>query len=302
MTRHHKVFFLMVLSAALIASSYAEAEIVPAGTLLQCTISEPNFSSKTANVGDPVLCHLGPVATFGHSLFPRGAQLGGHLEDYKSPGHFFGKGWMRVEFDHIILPDSQVLPVSAKIVSAPHLKIDKQGDIHGKGHPKRDAVEWMIPVLWPVKVLTLPARGPYPAFKGETRISLRVMEDIEMPFPSRNIPVVPSRYNSDGYSGSMQLSPAGSQAVTLVPATYRRSEPPPSSPSTEVTIIALKRGAAFLAQQYWVENGDQMRCISSTGEEKVLPLDELDLEQTVRVNQERNVKFIVQSRDMIREE
>ena len=32
---------------------------VPAGTLLHCTLEEPNFSSATANVGDPVFCHLG---------------------------------------------------------------------------------------------------------------------------------------------------------------------------------------------------------------------------------------------------
>jgi len=152
---------LFVLAACVLATTLAQAgTLIPAGTILQCTIDEPNFSSKTALVGDPVLCHLGPLGEFGHSVFPRGAMLGGHLEDYKNPGHFVGKGWIQVEFDRLIVPGAEPMPLAAKIISAPHMKIDAQGEIHGKGHPKRDAVEWMIPVLWPIKIATLPARGP----------------------------------------------------------------------------------------------------------------------------------------------
>jgi hypothetical protein len=36
----------------------------PAGTLLQCTLNEPNFSSARADVGDPVLCHLRGLTEF----------------------------------------------------------------------------------------------------------------------------------------------------------------------------------------------------------------------------------------------
>jgi hypothetical protein len=196
--------FLLTIVFCVSVSMLARAsdEIVPAGTLLQCTVSEPNFSSKTAQVGDPVLCYLGHVAAFGHPLFPRGAELSGHLEDYKNPGHFVGKGWMQVSFDRLILPGAQVLPLSAKIISAPHMKVDAEGKVHGKGHPKRDAVLWAIPVFWPVKILTLPARGPFPAFKGETRLSLRLMEDMEFSLPAvrSSIPMppraTPSSYNS----------------------------------------------------------------------------------------------------------
>ena len=64
---------------------------VPAGTLLRCTLDEPNFSSQTATVGDPVLCHTTSLEMFGRPLIPRGAYLTARLEDYKDPGHFFGK-------------------------------------------------------------------------------------------------------------------------------------------------------------------------------------------------------------------
>ncbi len=164
---------LAVASANLLAQPSVK-DIIPAGTLLNCTLDEPNFSSKTAMVDDPVLCHLGPLGSFGHSVFPRGAMLGGHLQNYKDPGRFVGKGFITIEFDRMILPGAQTLPLSAKVISAPHYKVDPQGDIRGRGHPTRDAVEWAIPVLWPIKLLTLPARGPYPALKGETRLALRL--------------------------------------------------------------------------------------------------------------------------------
>ena len=67
--------------------------LIPAGTLLQCTMNEPDFSSATATVGDPVLCHLRSQQEFGRVLFPRGSMLGGHLEAAKEPGHFVGKGY-----------------------------------------------------------------------------------------------------------------------------------------------------------------------------------------------------------------
>jgi hypothetical protein len=154
--------------------------LVPAGTLLQCTLDEPNFSSKTAAVGDPVLCHLRTLQEFGKPVFPRGSMLGGHLEAEKNPGHFVGKGYLKITFDRVILPNGD-LPVPAKVIEARGYKVDKQGDIDGKGHPKRDVVEWMIPPLWPWKVVSLPFRGPYPTLKGEEPMELRLMDDIVLP-------------------------------------------------------------------------------------------------------------------------
>jgi hypothetical protein len=295
-----KYSLLTLVFCIFLTSVLAQArDVIPAGTILQCTIDEPNFSSKTAMVGDPLLCHLGSVGAFGHSVFPRGAMLGGHLEDYKDPGHFFGKGWIQLEFDRIILPGAEIMPLSAKIISAPHMKVDKQGSIHGKGHPTRDAIEWMIPILWPIKIITLPMRGPYPALKGETRIAMRLMEDIEIPLPAaRNaVPMPPwaspSSYPSYGYSGS---SPALTQTVAVQPAALTSVAPP--SASRQRTVIALKDGSALLAEEYWIQGG-QMHCITSGNEEKLLPLEKIDLTESVRLNQERNVNFTLQSRDVV---
>lgn len=177
-----------VLSVSLLAvslltsplSASAHDVVLPAGTLLQCTLNEPNFSTKTVDIGDPVLCHLRGTTEFGQQAFPRGSYLVGHLESAKNPGHFWGKGYLKLQFDRIGLPTGD-LPLDAKVIATRGYKVDKQGKIDGKGHAVRDVVEWMIPPLWPWKVIMLPARGPRPTLKGETPISLRLMDDVDIP-------------------------------------------------------------------------------------------------------------------------
>jgi hypothetical protein len=313
--------FSVLLSVPVLASA-ATREIIPAGTLLHCTVSETNFSAKTAQVGDPLLCHLGPLGSFGHSVFPRGAELGGHLDDAKSPGHFFGKGWMQITFDRMILPGAEILPLEAKIVSSPHTKVDAEGRIRGKGHPTRDAVLWAVPIFWPIKILTLPARGPFPALKGETRLSLRLMEDVEVPFAvAKNVPMPPwaspSAYQPSSYrvfrqaSASLVEAPAAPSVTNLPltrvasPAPVLAAMPPaavssaaPQGAEPTLTVLALLSGQAVLARDYWVEGGE-VHCLSQNGEQSTIPLDQMDLYQTASLNRQRNVRFVLQSRDIV---
>ena len=137
---------ISVLFLGVPASTKAQDILVPAGTLLRCTLDEPDFSSKTADIGDPVVCHLAALRQFGKTVFPRGSYLGGHLEADKEPGHFVGKGYLKIEFDRIGFPDSDI-PVPSKIIAAKGYKVDRKGDIVGKGHATRDTVEWLIPPL-----------------------------------------------------------------------------------------------------------------------------------------------------------
>jgi hypothetical protein len=73
------------------------------------------------------------------------------------------------------------MPLDAKVIATRGYKVDKDGDIRGKGHAKRDVVEWMIPPLWPWKIIMLPARGPRPTLKGESQLELRLMDDVQIP-------------------------------------------------------------------------------------------------------------------------
>jgi hypothetical protein len=201
---------------------HAQDQLVPAGTLLQCTLDEPNFSSATAAIGDPVLCHLRTQQEFGRPLFPRGSMLGGHLEADKEPGHFVGKGYLKISFDRVILPNGD-LPLPAKVIEARGYKVDKQGAIDGKGHAERDVIEWMFPPLWPWKVVSLPFRGPRPALKGEEPLELRLMDDIVIP---RNLawyhPDRPPYSQRSSYSVAPQsnaLQPTGMQLAVATTTT-----------------------------------------------------------------------------------
>ena len=67
----------------------------------------------------------------------------------------------------------------------------------GHGHAKRDVIEWMIPPLWPWKVITLPARGPQPKLKTEQMVTLKVMQDVELPQLTAYVSPSPARYYPD---------------------------------------------------------------------------------------------------------
>jgi hypothetical protein len=254
----------------------AQDLLVPAGTLLQCTMSEPNFSSATASIGDPVLCHLKSFQEFGRTVFPRGSMLAGHLEADKEPGHFVGKGYLKITFDRVIVPTGDV-PLPAKIVGAKGFKVDKQGDIKGNGHATRDVVEWMFPPLWPWKVLMLPARGPRPALKGEEPLQLRLMDDIVVPqamahaFQSNSNR--PPYANGARPSSLMQpASPSGIQAATSIKPMTTASDVSVAAPAdatamavgssavangetTRFTVLVLKSNQVYEVTKYRVDKG-----------------------------------------------
>lgn len=178
--RIYSLVFLLVLPAISLAQ---DSLILRAGQLVTCTLQEPNFSSVTARAGEPVLCYLWPLREFGRSVFPRGSYLAGRLSDYQDPGRITGKGWLKLDFDRLILPSAEV-PIMGKLVWARSWRVDGEGRMLGKGHAGRDALLWSIPLFWPVQIVRLPTRGPRPVLSGETPLTLRLLDDIEIPCAS----------------------------------------------------------------------------------------------------------------------
>jgi len=174
------ISLLVMLSVVPVCASASE-HVLPAGALVQCTVSEPKISSKTTAIGDPVLCQVGHAERYGRAVLPSHSFLVGRFEDYKDPGHFVGKGWMELKFDRMVIEPDTILPVDVRVVDVPGYNVDRQGRILGKGHAVRDTVMWSIPVLWPIDLLMLPARGPRPALKAETRMTVKLMDDLEIP-------------------------------------------------------------------------------------------------------------------------
>ena len=166
---------------AVSAADYTTDHLLPAGSLIQCTTSEPRLSSKTMAIGDPVLCRVSHAVRVGHSVLPYDSYLVGRFEAYRDPGHFVGKGWMQLTFDRLVVEPDTIIPLDAKVVDVPGYSIDREGRILGKGHATRDTILWMIPILWPIDLLELPRRGPSPTLKTETRLTVKLMDDLRVP-------------------------------------------------------------------------------------------------------------------------
>ena len=308
---------LATLIFALTLSASARDVVLPAGTLLQCTLNEPNFSSATAAVGDPVLCHLRGVTEFGQQAFPRGSYLVGHLESAKEPGHFFGKGNMKLQFDRIGLPSGD-LPLDAKVIATRGYRVGKEGDIKGNAHAKRDVVEWMLPPLWPWKVIMLPARGPRPALKGESVMTLRLMDDVQVPqLAQRTVPpgwhffsqpTNQSFHQSQFQPETPQLSVRAVTAtadmeLTVAPqasyASLVRTLPaqtavnPGSSPG--MPVFVLTTGMALSVSGYGYQDGRITYTLASGGG-GVISTDDVDWDTTTRVNSQRGVRVTLHSK------
>jgi hypothetical protein len=281
------VLFVVLYILLCPGGAKAQEVVVPAGTLVHCTLDEPNFSSATAQVGDPVLCHLSTLQQFGRTLFPRGSYLQGHLEAAKEPGHFVGKGYLQIQFDRIGLPTTDI-PIPSKIIQAHGYKVDRQGDIVGHGHAKRDAVEWMIPPLWPWKVLSLPARGPRPALKGEEALTLRVMEDVVLP---RTAIVLPPGWHFFGERSSLSATAPGLAAPGARLASPQSGQAPQAGASFEgqgerVTRIALNSNVVFDVAKYRID-GDHLSCVLPDGEQNTVDLRDVNWRRTSQLNAER---------------
>ena len=335
--RRISVLMAIVLCLATVATAQTKELTVPAGTLLQCTLDEPNFSSRTAHVGDPLLCHVRSLTMFGHAVFPRGAYLSGRLEEFRDPGHFVGKGRLKLEFVSLTVPGG-TFPLSAKIVSVPHYRVDAEGRIRGRGHARRDAVEWTIPILWPEKVITLPARGPRPTLKGETPVLLRVLDDLSIPAdavvtasttlssstrdsrPASSLSSsANSNVNSDSRSSTLPRFVYGGTSIPAAeterplfglgfPADIEKTNLSEANFATErplrasrPTLLILKDGRGYVTTNYWVE-GSQLVYVGSDGAQQVLPIEDLDFQMTAKLNRERGLTFTLRSKPTERQQ
>ena len=250
--------FLAALVLVLPASLVGRAEqLIPGGSVMQCTVAQPHLSSKTEHVGDPVLCQVGHSEMYGRSVFPYGSYLVGRFEDYKDPGHFVGKGWMELRFDHMVVGNDTVIPISTRVVAdSAKLPVDKEGRIHGTGHPTRDAIEWMIPVLWPIDLINLPRRGPYPELKPETRLTVLILDDFGIPTKSevQHQPEMISKYNYADPTPAQAAAPIERVQPVAQPVQQTYSQPypypypyPQQSPS--VVVVQSPAPAPAIIQQ-----------------------------------------------------
>lgn len=307
-------FALLSLFSLLPIAAYSAEHLIPAGSLIECTVSEPKLSSKTEAVGDPVLCRAVYSARYGSTALPYDSFLIGRFEDYKDPGHFVGKGWMELKFDRMLIEPDTVIPIDAKVVNVPGYNVDRQGRILGKGHAVRDTVEWTIPILWPIDMIDLPRRGPRPTLHSETRLTLKVMDDLGVPAtpepepdvhglyrrepsvytqpeqpPVRTVPLRTQPQPSQGnWYGGAVLSNAGNEFDS-----HRMPYIGPGTPTSEdsqqpVTVVFNDGRPPALIYNY-VLTPTALYVLD--GYRYSVPLDQVDVAATDRVNRMSGVNF-----------
>ncbi|MGI4827762.1 MAG: hypothetical protein ACRYFU_06180 [Janthinobacterium lividum] len=204
------VLFLALFSGSHIA--HAAGQLIPAGSLIVCTISDPKVNSHTEAAGDPILCRVNKVLPYQDEPVPLGLMLQGQFTDFKDPGHFVGKGWMELDFDRVYLHGNSVR-MNARVVAAGKNKVDTDAHIQGRGHAVRDTISSLIPVLWPIDLINLPRRGPLPNLKAESKITTKVMSDFRLPDDPRPSGSAFSDDTEEGLRHRKTLSPEQHQAL-----------------------------------------------------------------------------------------
>jgi len=186
-------------------------------------------------------------------------------------------------------------------------------------------VEWLIPPLWPWKILTLPAKGPRPTLKGEEQVTVRLMDDIDVPRQSSSLhsyqrPPAPASYHSQLFRKPVSLknsekpapqkpadngdpadvsesgyearsvapaadSTANAAVTAEVPAQIVRTSSVVTGQPARVRLIALKSENVYAVTDYRI-NGGSLSYVLASGGKGSVDITEVDWRATSRLNAE----------------
>lgn len=143
----------------------------------------------------------------------------------------------------------------------------------------------------------LPARGPRPKLKSEEVVTLRLMEDVEVPqlrsFSWYQNPTTQSGGTLSGYRSFSQSSTATTPAVPVNNPQVAQSRSAfaasTQQDSSTLTLIALKSQAIYAASDYWVD-GANIAYVLPDGSRGVADLRDVDWQRTTDLNVERHVR------------
>jgi len=151
-------------------------------------------------------------------------------------------------------------------------------------------VEWMIPPLWPLKAITLPARGPRPSFKGEEILTLRLMDDVVVPKMADARPPLPPGWHRFGESSTKSQSSNDQRTETRSSDMAVEDKELPSA--AHMTVIALKSNNVFDVVRYRVELG-RLLYILANGERGSVATADVDWTKTSRLNLSRSATTLM---------
>ncbi len=112
------VLFITVGFSLAHADTLAEADSVPAGTLLHCRTNQ-TLTTRLNVQGEAFTINVAePVAMNGHVVVPVGSTLSGRITLMTRPGRIKGVGEMRLTVEQITLPDGRSFPLGATLMTA----------------------------------------------------------------------------------------------------------------------------------------------------------------------------------------
>jgi hypothetical protein len=165
----------------------------------------------------------------------------------------------------------------------------------------------MFPPLWPWKVIMLPARGPRPTLKGETALTLRLMDDIDIPQvaqtygPGWHFFGEPHNESFNGAPVSdvrpqlavRQLAPAGgpasAQASYADYVTRNVALPAGVASAPGMPVFVLNNGAVLAVSGYGYSDS-RISYTLAAGGSGVISTNDVDWSTTTRLNARRGVR------------
>ncbi len=82
--------------------------------------------------------------------------------------------------------------------------------------------------------------------------------------------------------------PVSTEAVAFAPGEQGKRE-------STLTLLILKDGRAYLASEYWFEDGQRIRFTLADGALRAIAIESLDYARTTEINRERGVPFVIRS-------
>ena len=171
---------------------------VPAGTRLEIRLTS-TVGSYASKPGSPVRAVLiAPVRVGGELLLPAGSVLTGKVRSVRRVGYgiVHETAAMLLEFDEIVLPDDETLPLSARVIAVDNgrERVEKNGEIGGMRMTSSMAYRFSGYIryaliadihaqlaVWAIKTLVIQVPEPEIFFKPGVELSLTTTE----PLPAR---------------------------------------------------------------------------------------------------------------------
>ena len=135
--------FLMLAVAAAGAQTKAttSADTLPVGTAVRIKLETP-LSTSANKPGDRFAGRvIEAVSVNGKQVIPVGASLEGHVLRADEPRRIHGTPTLDLRPETVILPNGERYMIVASLVDTsnhPDVEVNEEGEVHGRGHDKRD--------------------------------------------------------------------------------------------------------------------------------------------------------------------